>query len=66
LDVYEYVKENKLKGRSAINQVEFRDFFKDIKIKTIVEIGTYKGASTAYIEEILATESEAYGTIEGE
>jgi hypothetical protein len=37
MDIFEYVKENKLKGRSAINQVEFRDFFKDIKIKTIVE-----------------------------
>jgi predicted O-methyltransferase YrrM len=51
MDIFEYVKENKLKGRSAINQVEFRDFFKDIKIKTIVEIGTYKGASTAYMAQ---------------
>ena len=51
MDVYEYVKENKLTGRSAINQSQFRDFFKDIKIKTVVEIGTHKGASAAYIKQ---------------
>lgn len=51
IDVYEYVKKKRLTGKSAINQEEFRDFFKDIKIKTVVEIGTFKGASTAYMKQ---------------
>ena len=51
MDVYEYAKKKRLTGRSAINQAEFRDFFKDIKIKTVVEIGTHKGISAAYMKQ---------------
>lgn len=49
IDAYEYAKENKLLGRSAIGNKEFRDFFKNVKIKTVVEIGTLKGISAAYM-----------------
>jgi predicted O-methyltransferase YrrM len=51
MDVYEYAKKHKLTGRSAINQEEFREFFKGIKIKTVVEIGTFKGISAAYMKQ---------------
>ena len=51
MDVYEYAKNKKITGHSAINQEEFRDFFKDIKIKTVVEIGTYRGVSAAYMKQ---------------
>lgn len=51
MDLYEYAKKKGLKGRSAINQEEFREFFKNIKIKTVVEIGTLKGISAAYIKQ---------------
>jgi len=51
MDVYEYAIKNKLKGRSSINCPKFRDFFKTIKIKTVVEIGTFKGISAAYMAQ---------------
>ena len=54
-DTYKYAKENKLLKASAIQNIEFREFFKDIKIKTVVEIGTYKGISTAYMAQFAKT-----------
>lgn len=51
MDVYEYAKENKLLKSSAIRDREFREIFKKVKIKTVVEIGTYKGISAAYIKQ---------------
>jgi len=51
MDIYEYAKENKLLSRSAVGGNEFREFFKNIKIKTVVEIGTYKGISSAYMAQ---------------
>ncbi len=47
--VYEYAKINGLLLHSAVKEKEFREFFENIRINTAVEIGTYKGVSTAYI-----------------
>lgn len=47
--VYQYARENKLLGMSAIKNKEFREFFENIKIKTVVEIGTHKGMSSAHM-----------------
>lgn len=49
MDVLKYAKKNRIKGHSAVNCPKFRDFFKGIKIKTVVEIGTFRGISTAYM-----------------
>jgi len=49
MDIREYAKKERLNGMSAVNQEEFRDFFKGVKIKTVVEIGTHKGISAAYM-----------------
>ncbi len=49
IDIHKYAVKNKIISASAINHKEFRDFFKTIKIKTAVEIGTNKGMSAAYI-----------------
>lgn len=48
-NIYEYAKKNKLLGQSAIKDKEFREFFESTKIKTVVEIGTHKGLSAAYM-----------------
>ena len=48
-DVYIYAKDNKLLKGSAIQNPEFRHFFEKLKIKTVVEIGTFKGISAAYM-----------------
>jgi len=49
MQAYEYAQENKLFSHSAIKGKEFREIFKGIKIKTVVEIGTYWGLSSAYM-----------------
>lgn len=54
-DTYGYAKKNKLLKASAIQNVEFREFFKDKKIKTVVEIGTYRGISAAYMAQFAKT-----------
>jgi predicted O-methyltransferase YrrM len=54
-NVYEYAKKNKLCEHSAINSDGFTNFFKDIKIKTVVEIGTYKGISAAFLAQFAKT-----------
>ncbi len=51
IDVYEYAKKNNLIDRSAIGDKKFRDFFKKMKINVAVEIGTYKGISSAYMAQ---------------
>ena len=51
VDIYSYTRINKLIGHSAIYDVVFRDFFKTINIKTVVEIGTYKGISAAWMAQ---------------
>ncbi|MHA1302186.1 MAG: class I SAM-dependent methyltransferase [Candidatus Heimdallarchaeaceae archaeon] len=51
MKVYNYAKENDLFVQSAIKEKEFREFFKTINIKTVVEIGTYRGVSAAYIAQ---------------
>ena len=56
-NVYEYAKKNKLCEHSAINSDGFTNFFKDIKIKTVVEIGTYKGISAAFLAQFAKTVS---------
>lgn len=48
-DVLEYAIKNGLKGSSAIKCKVFRNIFKDFDIKTIVEIGTFKGISAAHM-----------------
>ena len=53
-NTYEYLKKicdahPKLYLTTAIRNKEFIDFFKDHKINVAVEIGTYKGMSTAYM-----------------
>jgi len=53
LDVYKYAIENNVAKYSAIGNPEFRDFFKNTKIDTVVEIGTYRGISTAYIAQFV-------------
>ncbi len=62
--IYKYAKENKLLLQSAIKDSEFREFFKNIKIKIIVEIGTFQGVSTAYMarfaENIFTFDIEDY------
>ena len=40
---------NNIFSHSAVNCKDFREFFKDIKLDTIVEIGTHKGMSAIYI-----------------
>ena len=55
MDVYEYAKENNLLKGSAIQNPEFREFFKSIKIKTVVEIGTFRGISSAYMAQFAKT-----------
>jgi len=54
-DTYKYAKENKLLKGSAIQNPEFREFFKDVKVKTIVEIGTFRGISAAYMAQFAKT-----------
>jgi len=54
-DTYKYAKENKLLKGSAIQNPEFREFFKNIKIKTVVEIGTFRGISSAYMAQFAKT-----------
>ena len=49
MDIYNYAIENNLISHSAISFNEFRDFFKHIEIKNVVEIGTFKGVSAAYM-----------------
>jgi len=51
IDVYEYARKNKFTAHSAICNTEFRDIFKNISINSVVEIGTYKGISAAYIAQ---------------
>lgn len=51
IDVYKYARENKLWKYSVIDDEKFRNFFHKIEIDTIVEIGTYRGISTAYISQ---------------
>lgn len=60
IDVYTYFLKNRTKGLgrfSAINDIEFRIFFKKIskklEIQNIVEIGTYKGVSAAYMAKFV-------------
>ena len=55
MDVYGYAKENNLLKGSAIQNPEFREFFKSIKIKTVVEIGTFRGISSAYMAQFAKT-----------
>lgn len=52
-DIYSYTRKNKLIGHSAVYDVIFRDFFKTIKSKIIVEIGTYKGVSAAWMAQFV-------------
>ena len=54
-DTYKYAKENKLQKASAIQNPEFREFFENVKIKTVVEIGTWKGISAAYMAQFAKT-----------
>jgi predicted O-methyltransferase YrrM len=49
MNIYKYAQDNNLLKQSAIKNEEFRDFFKKYKVKTIIEIGTYQGISTAYM-----------------
>ena len=49
IDVFEYMKRKNLYPSTALKYPEFRKFFKDKKISTIVEIGTYWGVSAAYM-----------------
>lgn len=53
IDIYLYAKKNKLLEYSAIGNEGFREFFKNIKINVVVEIGTYRGISTAYIAQFV-------------
>jgi len=55
MNVYEYAKENNLLKGSAIQNPEFREFFNKIKIKTVVEIGTFRGISSAYMAQFAKT-----------
>jgi predicted O-methyltransferase YrrM len=54
-DTYKYAKENKLLKGSAIQNPEFREFFESVKIKTVVEIGTFRGISAAYMAQFAKT-----------
>ena len=49
MNVLKYARNHGLTGRSTINHEEFRNFFKLIKISNVVEIGTFKGMSSAYM-----------------
>jgi predicted O-methyltransferase YrrM len=51
IDIYKYARNKKLLGSSALRDKEFREFFKSTKINRAVEIGTFKGLSTAYIAQ---------------
>lgn len=51
MDVYEYARNNNLLMHSAVKEKEFRDFIANLKFNIAVEIGTYKGVSTAYIAQ---------------
>lgn len=51
MNLYDYAKKNKLTVQSAIKEKEFRDFFKNVRIKTVVEIGTHKGISACYMAQ---------------
>lgn len=53
IDVYEYAMKNNVAKYSAIGNPEFREFFKNAKIDTIVEIGTFRGISTAYMAQFI-------------
>ncbi len=54
-DTYKYARNNKLLKGSAIQNPEFREFFKNVKIKTVVEIGTFRGISSAYMAQFAKT-----------
>ncbi len=54
-NVYIYAKDNKLLSQSAIKDEEFVELFKSIRIKTVVEIGTHKGISAAYLAQFAKT-----------
>ncbi len=48
-NILEYANKNKLLAQTAVKNKEFLDFFGKFPIKTIVEIGTHKGISAAYM-----------------
>lgn len=50
-NILEYAKENKLLAQTAVKNEEFLDFFGKFPIKTVVEIGTHKGLSAAYMAQ---------------
>ncbi len=50
-NILDYAKENKLLLQTAVKNEEFLDFFGKFPIKTIVEIGTHKGLSSAYMAQ---------------
>lgn len=51
MDVLEYAKKHNFVTYSAMGNTDFIEFFKHIKIHTAVEIGVYKGMSSAYIAQ---------------
>jgi len=51
IDICRYVKDNSIPQPIATDDKEFRDFFKKMKIKVAVEIGTQRGLSAAWIAQ---------------
>ena len=52
IDVHKYAKENDLIKFSAVPHLDtIREFLKNLKIKNVVDIGTWKGISAAYLAQ---------------
>ena len=49
--VEKYARKNNLVKHSVIGDEKFHNFFKEIKVSIVIEIGTYRGISTAYMAQ---------------
>ena len=50
-DVLSYAEKHSLTEKAAVYEPAFRNFIRSLKIKTAVEIGTYRGVTAAFMAE---------------